>query len=249
MKKKILSDIDIQLYLAKALPWYKRFFILLLSILNTEVQKQIEDAESFNNTFASSEQRKLQYKLFGTTVENESPSKHFPPFFRPAISFALICMLAIPLYFQMNQEHPLFVAKGSGLGVNIYKKDVDYTLLTDKNIFLSKNDTIQILPVGKTKQFCMLFAIDSLNTLQQIFPETKNKLALIDSNTLPPSLVFDGFKTRLISITSSLDLSSDSLSTIIKPFITSTIEQKPVSHIVDNIYIQQFTIEAEVHNE
>ncbi len=249
MKKKILSEIDIQLYLAKALPWYKRFFILMISILNTEIQQQIEDAELANKNFASSEQRKLQYKLFGTTVENESPSKHFPPFFRPALSFALICILAIPLYFQMNQEQPIYVAKGSGLGVNIYKKDVDYTLLADKNITLSKNDTIQILPVGKTKQYCMLFAIDSLNTLQQIFPETENRLGLIDSNTLPPSLVFDGFKTQLISITSSLDLSSDSLSTIIKPFISSTIEQKALSHIVDNIYIQQFTIEPEVTND
>ncbi len=249
MKKKILSDIDIQLYLAKALPWYKRFFILISSILNTNIQEQIENAESANRVFTSTEQRKLQYKLFGTTVENESPSKHFPPFFRPAISFALICVLAIPLYFHMNQEQPHYTAKGSGLGVNIYKKDVDYTLLADKNIILSKNDTIQILPVGKTKQYCMLFALDSLNTLQQIFPETENRLGLIDSNTLPPSLVFDGFKTQLISITSSRNLSSDSLSTIIKPFIIATIEQKPVSHIVDNIYIQQFNIEPEVTNE
>ncbi|MGL1934975.1 MAG: hypothetical protein OCD01_08140 [Fibrobacterales bacterium] len=257
MKQKPLSDIDLQLFLAKALPLRKRLYIRILLLLSPELQKQYATIVAENATFMNREQPRLHQSLFGKSTKSAPTPKtslFMVPWLKPALSFALVALIALPMvttYMATNTHspgQPYYASKGSGLGVSLYKKEKEYTLLSDSHITLNISDTLQLMPMGTSDQFVALYTLHN-NTLSRIYPEEAQVLTLFNEQTLPPSLIFDGDTTRLIAVTAETQHALTQVEQIIAGFTSGYAQTPPLSHLVDNIYIQPFLITLEVPHD
>ena len=252
MNKNLLTPVDIQLYLAHALPWHKRLFITMLAQLSPKLKQQIQHQQKENLLFSQNEKRTLQHALFPTSKNEPAPSfitsLFRAPAFKPAFSLVLVCMIALPLYF--SQQSPVeFTAKGSGLGINLYKKEADYKLLADEHLTLQRDDTLQIMPIGKSTQFFALYTYSADGSLQKIFPEMGTTLAEINSTTLPPALIFDGEDAHLICVSSLGNRPLTDIQVLLTHTNASLDNTITRSQIIGSLYIQAYTITAGGSNE
>ncbi|MGL1901937.1 MAG: hypothetical protein OCC49_07370 [Fibrobacterales bacterium] len=257
MKQKLLSDIDMQLFLARALPWYKRLFIRILLLLSPELQKQYSKIAAENTVFMNREQPRLHQSLFeknSTRAPIKNSSPFLAPWFKPAISFATVALIALPMITTYmatstdSPDQPYYAAKGSGLGVSLFKKEREYTLLSDAHVNLNILDTLQLMPMGTSSQFVALYTLHN-NKLSRIYPENTKTLVLFNEQTLPPSLIFDGDTTRLIAVTATIPHALTKVEQIITGFSSDYNQTPPLSHLVDSIYIQPFLITLETSHD
>jgi hypothetical protein len=260
--KQILTDTDLQLYLAGVLPWNKSFLFRILLIFNRELRQRAQQARKANQQFYQQEFPRLKSKVIGVeqnlaeirlpaSTETESALKQ--PFkfsgawkLAAGLAFVLALGFGLTIFFQMKEDYsqPVqYAAKGKSLGVHLYITGIRAQRVEHYSIQLSENDTLQVIPVGSEKQFLFIYGWEFGKGLIRLFPETGTTGGAVSKDSLPPSLVLDkADNLKLVCVSSPKSLEAEKIRTLLsgKPFVP--IQDAPSALLEKDIYVQIYSL-------
>ena len=222
LNRSAITDIDIQLYLAHAMPLRYRILIWFAGLLDANLRERINEQRDANAQFAHQEYPRLMKILGGLNIAPESQSHNVRPqsalWWSGGLSVATaLCLVFIFLNGQENSisEKFQFAAKGSSLGLQLFVKNSTAHRIDGFEVSTGPSDTIQLLPVGPEPQYMTILSWDSTAGVVQVAPARGDLAISVSHSALPPAMVSDAASTTLLICITSL-----------KPFTLSEAEAR-----------------------
>lgn len=218
-----LSDVDLHLYLAKAMPWHRRLFFRVAIFLNDDLSERLQEMQKEISAYQSVEQGRLGYKLYADSNLNgpfpgkgHQRTRTLNPRWRMAMSAAFSVLIALAIWplYQSNalkvdgMEEPLYTAKGSPLELSLFVKGDTLRRVQGNQVRIAPHDTLQLLPPGGAKPFVAIYGFEPGQGFTRLFPAQGNRAKQITSHQPPPGLVISGGReNRLLCIAQEKDFS------------------------------------------
>ncbi|MDB5102969.1 MAG: hypothetical protein JWP91_658 [Fibrobacteres bacterium] len=136
-----------------------------------------------------------------------------------------------------------FIAKGRGLGVNLFVKGDTAYRVEHQSALVSVTDTLQVMPMGSEAQHLVLLGWDEHQGLVRLFPKAGDRARKVSRQDPPPALLLqDMADNRLICVTAvgPFRIADAEAALRRKPFLP--MEKAPPSHLEKGLYLQVFSI-------
>jgi hypothetical protein len=267
---KTLTDTDLHLYLAKAMPWQKRLLFRVAVFFNDDLRKRLQEMRQEIAGFQSHEQSRLAYKLYanadlGRTAEARAKARmtfaerlSFHPRLRLALSTGLSLVIALaiwPLYQSKalkidGPEEPLYTAKGSPLELSLFVKGDTLRRVVGETVRISGTDTLQLLPAGGAKPHIAIYGLEPGQPLTRLFPAQGEKARQITSHEPPPGLVLSGgSENRLICIALDKPFDLAEIENVLQGMAWGKVPSQSKSALLKNFpapwHVQTFSVQGE----
>lgn len=258
-----LNDLDVQLYLAGAMPWGKRLMFRWALLLDRDLRVRLDEARAANRAFSRKEQRRLRGILFPEapgvaarrSVQASAAGARSPRVWIPALAGAccVLVLIALPAYRAAlpgaggftgaDVEGPEFVAKGRSLGVSLFVKGDSAYRVEHQAARVTATDTLQVMPMGTGPQHLVLLGWDARQGLVRLYPREGELAPRVSRSEPPPALLLqDVDDNRLICITATEPFKVADAEAALrrKPF--QPLDKAPATHLGDGLYLQIFSI-------
>lgn len=258
-----LSNVDLQLYLAGALPLGKRLMLGWALIVDRGLRARLSEAREANRAFARKEQRRLQGILYPEALgaaarrgagagSASAPSQRgwIPALAGACCALVLVAMPAyrsassgIPGLAASEADGPDFVAKGRSLGVSLFVKGDSAYRVENQAARVAATDTLQVLPMGAGPQHLVLLGWDARQGLVRLYPREGERAPRVSRDEPPPALLLqDVDDNRLICVTATgpFKIADAEAALRRKPFLP--MDKAPASHLGNGLYLQIFSI-------
>lgn len=269
MAGRNLSDTDLQLYLAGALPPGKRLLLALALQIDVGLKARLESLKADNAAFAGGEMARLRGRLFpaartatatpsrgaaSTDGEGFSWRNLFPQGGRSfgyamAGSFAVLALCAVPFLGQRQQmagfgeAGPDLIAKGTALGVTLFVKGDSAYRVENHQARVAPADTLQAMPLGTQPQHLALFGWDPAQGLVRLFPSEGAGSRQVSPTEPPPALLLQGMDdNRLICVTANAPFKLAQAEALLKKKPFTPLSAAPATHLARGLYMQVFSI-------
>lgn len=254
-----LTDLDLQLYLAGAMPAGKRLLMALALIVDKDLRARLAEAKAANRAFARKEQRRLRGILFpeapGAAARRsvaDAPARAGRGWM-PALAGACcaLALVILPARFAKGPvatafpggDGPEFVAKGRSLGVSLFVKGDSAYRVERQAARVASTDTLQVIPMGAGPQHLVLLGWDARQGLVRLYPREGERAPRVSPDQPPPALLLqDVDDNRLICVTATgpFKIAAAEAALRRKPF--QPLDKAPASHLGDGMYMQIFSI-------
>ena len=259
-----LTDIDLQLYLAGALPLGKRLMLKWALAMDRPLRNRLRELEAGNQSFRRKEMRRLEGILFpeapgaatrrsvrGAHDGRRSQERAWIPSLAGACCVLAFC--ALPLFRAVEPfasgsmaaalGEPDFIPKGRALGVNLFVKGDSAYRVEHQTALVAATDTLQVMPMGSEAQHLVLLGWDARQGLVRLFPREGDRSRRVSRFEPPPALLLqDMADNRLICVTATgpFKVSDAEAALRRKPF--QPLDKAPASHLGNGMYLQIFSI-------
>lgn len=270
--KSGLTETDLQLYLARALPLGKRLMIAWAALVDRGLRADLRELGEFNASFRKKEMRRLHGILFpaplgasarATDADRRGSAGFFPgrasgprawgAALAGALSLSVLC--ALPWYLSPEpygapstlsgnaDGDPDWIAKGRGLGVNLFVKGDSAYRVENHTAHVAPTDTLQVVPLGSEAQHLVLLGWDARQGLVRVFPKEGARARRVSRLEPPPALLLqDMAENRLICITAVGPFLVSDAEAALRNRPYRPIEKAPASHLHKGLYLQIFSI-------
>lgn len=258
-----LNDVDLQLYLAGALPLGKRLMLGWALFMDRGLRERLAAARASNRAFARKEQRRLQGILFPEApgIASRRAAEAAPASaaqrrgWVPALAGACCALVfvAFPAYRAASSgnaglavseaDGPDFVAKGRSLGVSLFVKGDSAYRVEHQSARVAATDTLQVVPMGSGPQHLVLLGWDARQGLVRLYPREGERAPRVSREEPPPALLLaDVDDNRLICVTATgpFKVADAEAALRRKPF--QPMDKAPASHLGNGLYLQIFSI-------
>lgn len=253
-----LNDLDLQLYLAGALPPGKRILMALALALDPGLRARLAEAKEANRAFARKEQRRLRGILFpeapGAAARRAAKADPAPAQgWIPALAGACcaLALVALPARHALlpgnpafpGAEGPEYIAKGRSLGVSLFVKGDTAYRVEHQAAKVGATDTLQVIPMGAGPQHLVLLGWDARQGLVRLYPREGERAPRVSPSEPPPALLLQDVEdNRLICVTATgpFKVADAEAALRRKPF--QPIDKAPASHLGGGLYLQIFSI-------
>ncbi|MDQ3000515.1 MAG: hypothetical protein M3Y08_04555 [Fibrobacterota bacterium] len=268
--KSNLTETDLQLYLAGALPLGKRLMFAWAVLVDRDLRADLRGLEEINASFRKKEMRRLQGILFPAPLgasarAPDADRRGFAGFFPArgprawgpalvgALSLSVLC--ALPWYLSpepsgspstlsgIEAGGPDWIAKGRGLGVNLFVKGDSAYRVENQTAHIAPMDTLQVVPLGSEAQHLVLLGWDARQGLVRVFPKDGARARRVSRLEPPPALLLqDMAENRLICITAVGPFLVSDAEAALRNRPYPAIEKAPFSYLHKGLYLQIFSI-------
>jgi hypothetical protein len=253
-----LTDVDLQLYLAGALPLGKRLLLRWTLRLDPELRARLARLREENAAFRRKEMRRLEGILFPAPIVRGARAgavRERGPAWLPALAGACCVLLFCALPFRAGLRDvlggaldeavndPDVIAKGRGLGVSLFVKGDSAYRVESQTARVAATDTLQVMPLGAEPQYLALLGWDARQGLVRLFPREGGRAPRVSRSAPPPALLLqDVADNRLICVTATGPFSVADAEAALrgKPF--QPLDKAPSSHLGKGLYLQIFSI-------
>ncbi len=214
-----LTDVDLQLYLAGALPPGKRLMLKWALTVDRSLRTRLRDLEAGNQAFRRKEMRRLDGILFpeapgeaarrsvrtGSTrgvTRSGTGGRAWVPSLAGACLVMVFC--ALPMVradlgatsgsnggnsLSEALGDPDFIPKGRALGVNLFVKGDSAYRVEHQSALVAATDTLQVMPMGSEAQHLVLLGWDARQGLVRLFPMDGDRSRRVSRSEPPPALL------------------------------------------------------------
>lgn len=259
-----LSDVDLHLYLAGALPWSKRFLLAWALALDAGLRARLAALREENQAFGGREMASLKARLFPGA--SRSPARMSSRRLLPSLpgrqwgyalagSMAVLALCAVPYLAPTRAidgrggldgwagEGPDVIAKGRGLGVSLYVKGDSAYRVEHHAARVAPADTLQVIPLGTVPQHLLLLGWDARQGLVRIFPPDGAMSRRVSPGEPPPALLLQGMEdNRLVCVTANVPFRVADVEALLKRKPFQPLDKAPASHLEKGLYVQVFAI-------
>jgi hypothetical protein len=237
--KNTIGDLDLQLFLAGAMPLYQRLLLTLALLVSGELRNRLRAVKKSNQVYRQEVMAGLESRLF------PGPSRIFKVAHgRPANwglawvgSLALLTLCALPFLHQQDAV----IGKGPGLGVNVFVKGDSAYRVENQAAHILLTDTLQVVPIGSEMQHLLLLGWDENQGIARLYPQDGNQARAVSPREPPPALLLQGVGgSRLICISATKSFKVNEALEMLKRLTYPSPGQAPVTHLEDGMYIQIF---------
>jgi hypothetical protein len=259
-----LTEIDISLYLAGALPLGKRLLFRWALALDPGLRARLAEARAAGAEFRRKEMPGLRKSLFPARAGTAPFLDRFRSAFGagPALAGAFCALLLAPLLlapglrfgpgslrftdgsYAAEEGDPDAIAKGGGLGVALVVKGDTAYRVERQAVLVRGNDTLQVIPLGTEPQHLALLGWDPRQGLVRLFPRADGPAPRVSRANPPPALLPQaGAGNRLICVTSNRPFTVALAEAALRAEPFRNMENAPASHLGRGLYLQIFSID------
>jgi hypothetical protein len=255
---KGLGDLDLQLYLAGAMPLAKRLLMALSLMADGDLRARMRAVRAANATYRETEMGRLASRLYpesgiskAETPIDTSKSRTFKVThprvarwdLRLAGSLALLALCALPFWHTAAPGPEDAIAKGRGLGVNLFVKGDTAYRVENQDARISPADTLQVVPLGSEPQHLVLLGWDARQGLVRLFPQNGAYSHRVSHDEPPPALLLQGLSdNRLICVTATSPFRVSDVEALLRRTPYHSAGPAPASRLEGGMYLQIFTI-------
>jgi hypothetical protein len=236
---------DLQLYLAGALPPFQRILLTWALLVDGELRSELRAQRDLNASFRSRELPRLRQALF--PGRQSGPARERGLGKLPSLMGAMALLVLCALPWLPSPENPgsgpEVIAKGRGLGVNLFVKGDTAYRVENQSAYVGAGDTLQVIPLGTEAQQLVLLGWDARQGLVRLFPKDGDRSRRVSRRDPPPALLLqDVDDNRLICVTAvnPFRIADAEAALRGKPFLS--MEKAPPSHLHKGLYLQIFSI-------
>ncbi len=241
---KRLTEVDWHLYLADALPWRSRLLMGVALLFSREKRRDLAVLRESISEYRGHEQGRLAEKLFGpfhglASAANprhvhvtpggtwlEKLATRLSPGRGMGLALASLALAAVlwPLWQselgRATGKAPVeYTAKGESDGMRLFVKGDSLRAEIGREVWVTRRDTLQLLPLGKSQPFLAVFGYDAEQGLVRIFPAPGqgNAALQVSGGKPPPGLVLSsGGDNHLICVTKTTSFPLDSVAQVLR---------------------------------
>jgi hypothetical protein len=254
-----LTELDLRLYLAGALPPGKRLLFRWALALDPALRARLREARAADAAFRRGGMPRLRERLFPEPRRaSAAPSPRAFGFFRPGFAPALagaVCALAFTSFliapglksaggaYDAAMGNPEAIAKGRGLGVALLVKGDSVYRVERQAARVRGTDTLQVLPLGTEPQHLVLLGWDARQGLVRLFPRAEGPAPRVSRTQPPPALLpQDGAENRLICVTATGPFTVAQAEAALRAGPFQPGEGAPAARLSGGLYLQIFSI-------
>lgn len=266
-----LTETDLQLYLAGALPRSKSLMMAWALLVDGSLRAELRALKERNASFRKKEMRRLHGILFpasGAGAVRRPAAAGFSPFrtggmraLGPVLAgaFSLSVLCALPWIhpaasgdsrpgfasstLSESESDPAFIAKGRGLGVSLFVKGDSAYRVENQAAFVAVTDTLQVMPLGSEAQHLVLLGWDARQGLVRLFPKEGDRARRVSRLDPPPALLLqDMTDNRLICVTAVAPFRIADAEAALRRKPFLPMEKAPASLLQKGLYLQVFAI-------
>lgn len=217
-----LSDTDLHLYLARALPRRQTWYLRLALFLSPDLRQRLAALQAEIQVYREERQPRLAEKMFGpwhslprAAEAAPSPQDALGIWRRrgPLLAMASVLVVALgiwPIYLTermaeqittqggqgADADVPLYTAKGAPAEMQLFVKGDTLSRVTGLDVSLTPGDTLQLVPPGGSQPYVAIYGYEYQNGIAgpmvRIFPKSGLAASQVSAAKPPPGLTVSG---------------------------------------------------------